>query len=191
MSVEENTTHAKDVPVALGFQPEPPFAAGDYVPNPPVPAAPKKSNAAIWIVAIVGVLMAAGGFLAVMLCGVVGFAFYLGSSRPAPEIVEYSGSAAVPFDPAFAEPAGDVWSDSAYAAPQTYDSSAGSMTVDPAMVDPATAAPVYDESSASPFGYLYDDFPGEDYDSDWQLELPQYQQDAIRELNQQRESGFP
>jgi hypothetical protein len=138
----------------------------------------------LWIVAaVVGVLAVGGVLLGCLICA--GVMFFISPTNVSPEI-EYvdSKGGMMPYDsygsPVETMPV-DAWSEPAYSSGYSTEA-----TIAPEAATPADA--VDGQPSAES---IYSE-QGQSYDPDWQLELPQYQQDAIQDLNNQREQfGTP
>lgn len=147
---------------------------------PPATGAPARAKSPVlWIVAgVVGMLAVGGLLFGCLLCA--GVAVFLSPTSSSSEF-EYVDSKSGPatYDP-YVTPVEtmpmDAWSEPAYS---------GDYSTEAAIAPDATAP------ADAAYGSTYDEplfpEPEEAYDPDWQLELPQYQQDAIRDLNAQKE----
>lgn len=168
---------ASDAPSAL-----PPATGG----------AARGTSPVVWIVAaIVGALAVGGVLFGCVICAGVAFLISPTNVPSEMEYVDYvdSKSGPTPYNsyptPVETMPI-DAWNAPGYSGDLSTEGS-----IDPYAATPADAVP-----ADATYEQTYSDSifaePEASYDPDWQLELPQYQQDAIRDLNNQRETfGSP
>ena len=160
----------------------PPHATSPAVPPlkpPPAAAAPAAKGSispVVWIVALaVGAMGIGAMFVLLLIVGVVALVMLgnkSGKSQPYANQPALQGGSAGSA-PSYTSGSSDYWSQS--------QPGSGSASGYERWRDKGSAS---QPAASQPAGDAYREPP---QDSDWQLNLPEYQRDAIRELNQQRD----
>ena len=161
---------------------------------PPASAAPATKGSispVVWIVALVAGVMGIGAiFVTVLLVGVAVLLMFKASPAKAPPMAkspamleDYGKSA-----PTYTSGSSDYWSQSK--SPAASPPSSGSTSGYERYYDKAASNPPAALSSVPPgSGAAQEAYREPAQDPDWQFNLPEYQRDAIRDLNDQRERG--